>query len=291
MTTVTVNMSASARMLERRLQRILEFATLTLNAVDLFPDEQRVCSPHGALFTMGAWREPATPGTRMDMQFAPGQDTPAVKAMSRSWLLRQSLADAVAAFNSYLEVFRPVVAVVRKGAAEADAEWWNRTVSSRPRRREFHGAGLPEKFQILRSLGLPQTESLARIEPCVLSINAVRNCFVHRGGRVGPGDVAQGSAAMACRWMRCAIYLTDADGTQEEVTFLDGQPTRGAESISVQMEELVERTVPVGESLVLSAQDLHDILWTLVRAGVRHAEAISQLAIANGFGPSERITP
>ncbi len=271
------------------LQRILEFATLTLTAVDGFPDSQPVSLGPGALFSIGTFGRTLMPGTAKNMALSAPLPTPAVKTLGRIWLVRHSLTDAITLVNQHLESIRTIVVLLAGGTTTPDPELWRTGLLSATAVKRFHKLGLPEKFAELHTLGLPNEEVLADLELCTQSINAMRNCYVHRGGVVGRQDAGPGAEAMPCRWARMVIFVKYSDGTTGEFDEDTAAEMRAVDTLDVRLEEPVEKAVPVGQLLTFSPQELHDVLWTLYRLGGRSGEMLHQLAVDQGLVPPRPV--
>ncbi len=261
------------------LQRILEFVTLTLTAVDGFPDSQSVSLGRDTLFSIGTFGQTLMPGTAKNMALSAPLPTPAVKTLSRIWLVRHSLTDAITWVNQHLESIRPIVVLLAGGTTTPDPEVWRTGLLSPSAVKHFHKLGLPEKFAELHTLGLPNEEVLADLELCAQSINAMRNCYVHRGGVVGRQDAGPGGEVMACRWARMVIFAKYSDGTSGEFDDNTAEEMRAVDTLDVRLEDPVEKAVPVGQRLTFSPQELHDVLWTLYRLGGRSGEMLHRLAV------------
>lgn len=124
--------------------------------------------------------------------------------------------------------------------------------------KSFEKLGLDKKLEVLESrLGISSAfnDALATFYP-------VRNCLIHRLGRVGKKDVANGDLILKFHAPR--LFVTTPSGEVD----LPGVP-RGADPIhfpkggtmSVTPFQLVTRTFRVGEVINLSPHELHQILF------------------------------
>lgn len=109
-----------------------------------------------------------------------------VLSFSHMWLARSFFRDAIDCLNDYLDhAFNTCGHVEKVTIRRLD----NPPVNLDAELKAFHRKGMPEKFEVLaRRFGLRSPLTVN-----VLSINAVRNCLVHRLGYVRSEDVRQGA--------------------------------------------------------------------------------------------------
>lgn len=175
------------------------------------------------------------------------------------WLLLNAFRDVAEVLAGTLEEIHGVLSVWRFRQSQDltrpfTLRQWKEEVEGRNER--FHVAGLPEKLDILAATyDFHLDNALVEV---ARSINAVRNCLVHRNGVVGPKDVRD-QQALVLRWRAFDLVLTTADGSEKVVEL--GVPTQEDAMLAVRF---VERTKQwaTGESIALTAEELSTLCWT-----------------------------
>jgi hypothetical protein len=112
----------------------------------------------------------------------------------------------------------------------------------------------------------------------VLSINAARNCLVHRGGAVGPVDVDD-NGKLVVRWTRFAVFVRDSVGEREVVP--PAKVEAGGE-ISIRNMQ-TERVFSLGQSIGFSVQEFSDLCWTLFLFASSASKIVEKYGRARGI--------
>jgi hypothetical protein len=135
---------------------------------------------------------------------------------------------------------------------------------------------LPDKIQHLQD-----TYSLA-LDPDLVrhlqSINAARNCLVHRRGLVQEQDLNE-DGALRVSWRRLAPVITGAAGERE---FYPGILVVPGESVGVSNRD-VSKSFPLGTAIAFSVQEFADVCWSLFLFGDSTTKRVEDWARAHGY--------
>jgi len=119
------------------------------------------------------------------------------KAEFRAWIIANGLRELHEGFTDFLERLHDACLTLGLSVGAFTPEQCDKLHKS------FHRDGFPDKFEMLRKRFRVGTEH----EPSLLSINAARNCFTHRRGRVGQKDLTDGQA-LVLTWKSIDFYIT-----------------------------------------------------------------------------------
>lgn len=183
----------------------------------------------------------------------------AIKPIWLNWLLVNAFRDVAEALAGTLEEVHQVLAMWRfKGthneSAPVKLSDWNAEVVAKQER--FHRAGLPEKLEKLeKDFGLTLDPTLLA---SITSINAVRNCLVHRNGVVGTKD-ADETGSLTLRWRTLKMQIREAGDQWKD--FEMPYTTKSEAELAVQA---VDRTklFALGQSIAISTTEFSAICWT-----------------------------
>jgi hypothetical protein len=262
--TIQLNPIALSRRLDRALQRAEHLVRIGLNVPD--PDLGELEVPDRQ-FHFG-------------IEAFPMWDPQMAKHEFSRCVLTNGFRDIAEAIANVLEEFNRVASMIALvdefGGASAlrVAEWENACDTAA---RRFHGFGLPVKLARLSSqFGI---RFLPRLERQLVSINATRNCLVHRDGFVGERDVdATQRLTVHYRHLFFAIGPLDSP---TEVTL----PYRKQDSDNLRMSERDEtKSFVLGEQVFFDSTEFGDLCWTLHRFGASMAEVMLQYCRAHGVG-------
>jgi hypothetical protein len=124
------------------------------------------------------------------------------------------------------------------------------------RAEQFHRRTLPQKLEFLAShysFTLPD-DHLSEIK----SINAARNCFVHRGGQVTDVDTDE-SRALILKWRHLQpIIVENGVATELILPYVTEKETMLGLRVAAR-----ERRFEIGSYVELELQDFSEICWTL----------------------------
>lgn len=175
------------------------------------------------------------------------------------WILANGFRDAIEAVNSFLESAYRVLSIwdlverQDSGKPVAMEETIDLLVGGSGK---FHRLGLPDKLQTLKkdyciNLDHDTVEQ-------VLSINAARNCLVHRKGVVGKRDV-DADGRLAVKWRSFHFFLKNEDGVQE-IAF--GEPMEKESTLCMRV-IVNEKMFQLGEGVAFDVSEVSEILWCL----------------------------
>lgn len=140
----------------------------------------------------------------------------------------------------------------------------------------FHRLGLPDKLDHFeRKHHIALDKDLRRH---VVSVNAARNCLVHRGGVVGPADLDD-QGALNVEWRKLHTFLQDEDGEHELVL---GQRIEKESWLCARVID-GKKTFSLGERLSVSTQEFADITWGLFAFGNDLVQRISAFGETKGY--------
>lgn len=203
----------------------------------------------------------------------------------RTWTLSNGLRDALEDTSSFLESARQVLAVwsmrdVQQKTGKLTAADWNKAMHADA--RAFHRLGLPDKLPLLtRQYDVVIDSTLA---DHLLSINAARNCLVHRRGVVGDRDVNCGGR-LTVGWRKLSLILKDEDGEHPVVLNqrLEKESTLCLRAVDC------SKSFEIGERIAFTVQEFADITWGLFSFGSALVSQINALGLAKGYVNSSGV--
>lgn len=144
----------------------------------------------------------------------------------------------------------------------------------------FNRLTLPDKLAALKADGVWLDEAI--VGP-MLSINATRNCLVHRLGFVGDRD-ADASGALVLQWFRVVLKSRMPSGDLREIH--PPYTTREGEELLIEHGPTTHEFTK-GQRIELSAQTFADIGWTVTLFAQNVAAALEQCGrrIGIAIGP------
>lgn len=189
------------------------------------------------------------------------------------WVLRNGFRDVAEAISGVLEGSHGVLSywALMKRQAEAgslEGSDWNEIVVGRQRR--FHRKTLPQRLEFLeKHYGFVfPLEHVERLK----SLNAARNCLVHRYGVVTEEDVLPGDDCLTLKWITFVTYV-ETDGVLTEMVL--PMTVEGGSSIKV---KLVERSKAfrVGEHVVVNAKEFNELCMSFFQFSVTCSQLLSE---------------
>jgi hypothetical protein len=220
------------------------------------------------------------PGTSISLSFAGPNPWPIEEAREgfQHWVLGNGLRNASEAISGFLEAARAVlavwqVAIRNRTESITDVDLHEATVNQQ---RRFHRLGLPDKITNLK-----KTYSLS-LDPDLVthlqSINAARNCLVHRRGIVQELDLNE-DGALRVSWRRLALVIAGADGERE---YFPGVIVAPGERVGVSQRD-ASKSFPLGTAITFSVQEFADVCWSLVLFCTSTTECIADWGRAHGY--------
>jgi hypothetical protein len=196
----------------------------------------------------------------------------------RSWVLTNGFRDVAEIIASTLEEVQLVLAMWSiadpSGGRRVKQETWNDTIVRR--QAQFHRRTLPQKLEFLQNrygFSLP-TDYVAE----VMSINAARNCFVHRMGQVSEPDLGP-TGALTLKWRHLKAVIVDNDNETDLILPYTAQKDT---LLGIKVASR-ERVFEVGQTLELTLQDFSEISWTIFEFARRCAADLETYGRTKGF--------
>lgn len=196
------------------------------------------------------------------------------------WVLKNGFRDVAETIGGALEEVQKVLAIwalhpkMRNGKPLSRSDYDNAVIISADK---FHHKPLPQKFKSFKDeYGFKLQSEYQRQ---LLSLNAARNCLVHREGRIGSDDVKD-AKALVVEWYAMALFVADANGEREiqlPYRYENADATHHLKRV------LRSKEFPLGSQLTVSAQEFEEITWSLFLFAHSTAEQMSKYAIEKGI--------
>ena len=257
---IRVNLAALLGSLKRSIQRSIDLVSLGLMSAEAAATEDMILP--------GAYLQLAIAGDKR-------RDLETIKNEFRAWVLEGGLRDCVEAIGSFLEEVRAVCAVWSvAGQSPITGEQWNERIVHESRR--FHRLGLPDKIAFLKERYHPAL--LNDLEDEILTINAARNCLVHRRGIVSGRD-ANSQEGLQVRWLKMELLAKGPEGEQaiEPPMLVEGPAT-----ISVRQAKESKLFRP-GDTITFTVQEFSELCWTFFRFGQLLVAQLEEYGRATGI--------
>jgi hypothetical protein len=181
---------------------------------------------------------------------------PAVRVAARDSMVLHCLRDAVEVAASFLEDVRQAAAFFelskRRDILGSDL---NRVFSESQR---FHRLGLPNKIESLRA----KYSIMASFDTHVLSLNAARNCIVHRGAIVAPEDVGPDNK-LTIQFAEVQVHVVGPEG-ETTVRGLGAIPVAGGSTLRIGIGPK-SKTFTVGARVQLEYEELMGALFSHIQ--------------------------
>jgi hypothetical protein len=195
-----------------------------------------------------------------------------------SWVLRNGFRDVAEAISGLLEETQSVLSywqlVKIQDSRPIQGEDWNEMVVSRGSR--FHRLGLPDKIDFLKKeYGLLLADALVQQ---VLSINAARNCLVHRGGVVTTQDT-RGADQLVIEWSALVMLLIE-NGIEKEIEPPYLVEAGGQIGVATRPRT---KAFAVGQVVIVTAKEFSQICWTLFIFAMTCAQMLEAHGKAQGI--------
>lgn len=184
---------------------------------------------------------------------------PEAKANWRRWVLTNAFRDIAEISSGVLEEVQRVLSIWAlighsPTGATIPAKRWNSEVVQRA--EQFHRRTLPQKLDYLKSHYdfEPNPSDVAMI----MSVNAARNCFVHRSGVVGEPDLDE-SGCLTLRWHQLTAFITEGD-EERELTL----PYYAEKDALLSLKSLeMSRTFSRGQEVSIELPNFSGLCWTI----------------------------
>ena len=259
---INLNLGAMLGALQRSLQRTLDIVSFGLQAAEKAKDIDRL----------------VLPGIQFHFSMAENRKLPIESAREefRKWIIEAGLRDCVEAVNPMLEETRSVCALFllsKKGRFKT--EEFQKTVFGAT--KKFHRTGLPDKLRILKEEYDPVL--VPELSDHILSINAARNCLVHRKGIVTDRDVNSPDGLLV-RWRRKELLVRDAEGKEQviELPFLAEKDVTACMRFAE-----TEKVFRPGEVISFSIREFSDLCMTFFFFGQQMVENLKKYVESKGI--------
>jgi len=191
-----------------------------------------------------------------------------------AWHIRNAFRDAMEATTLFLEECRAVAAII-KAAASHSLTWGRLQEIHGPEAAAYHRANLPDKLSALKQdFGVDFALALH-----VRTINAVRNCLVHRRGVVGTEDIGP-EGTLVLQWQVLEVFAEDpTSGSEKVLTKADGLVNAGW-PVFVRFADK-SRVFAVSESIDLTYDEIMHTLTTLMNFGAALVQALREQVAAS----------
>jgi hypothetical protein len=225
------------------------------------------------------------PVSTISMTFDPGLkwSTEQAREQYSEWILSNGFRDIIESVSAFLESAHTVVSLwaiseQSEEGAKITGEDWNRAIVTGGQR--FHRLGFPDKLaHLANEHQIPCDETLGSH---VLSINAARNCLVHRSGIVTERDRSS-EGGLLVQWRRMVFLVKNEDGEKELVL---GEVVEKDSVIAMRPQDS-SKMFPLGSRVQFSAQEFCDISWCLFLFGNSLVQKINDYGLKNGFVKAE----
>ncbi len=265
MLTLDFNFDALHARLSGRITLVLERAILAVSRVDSATD------PVGLV--------PGVQGATIPPQL-PTRPIDEVRPETSVWLVGCALRDCLEEVGGFLEETRRLCAALEVVRGRDRIVVSDLAQAVEADRLRFDRRGFPDKVDYLRqTYGDVLDDRVAYI----LTLNAARNCLVHRLGLVGDRDRNEGDH-LVLRWQSPEVHVKPKDGEQRAVQIPEVVP--GGSQLLVQF-QLIERRYAVGDQVRFNTTDLAGIWLTLHLFAVGTARKVLEMAKARGVGTTE----
>lgn len=261
---VNINLDGLRGELQRSLQRTIYLVSAGLQSKDkIDPDHLNL------------------PTNSITMVFDGGLKWDAQKAEEQyaEWILSNGFRDIIEYVNTFVESAHKVLAFWELGAkqkngAEITGSDWNRIIVSGG--RSFHRFGLPDKFRHIEDKHSVLADPALREQ--ILSINAARNCLVHRNGVVTELDLNTPDG-LEVKWTNLDVIVQNEDGEKDLVL---GEVVEKDSVIAIRNRENLKR-FGMGERIFFSAHEFANIAWSLFLLGNDIVQKMSDFGLKSGF--------
>jgi len=133
--------------------------------------------------------------------------------------------------------------------------WWNKTMVAGAER--FDRLTLPDKVDRLEQIGMARPA----FTDYMFSLNAARNCLIHRAGMVGPKDLRDpADHALEVTWTR--FKITASNDTDSREIGIGSQVEKG-EVVSIEVAP-TSRSFALGERVTFTEDDFSEIAQTFM---------------------------
>lgn len=225
------------------------------------------------------------PSDSINMQYNGGKPLPFEETREywQTWVLTGGFRDVAETLSETLEEAQKILALwfLLPPNSETNGATISLTKVEEMERenQRFHKRGLPDKLKWLAEhfdFAFPDD-----MQAELVSINAARNCLVHRAGIVGDADLDKGQSTFTLRWRSLKPYVKDGSG--ERPLKLPFQTSKTEETLLILKVENATKEFQINTKLHLSADEFAGIAWTQLAASQWAAQRLEEIGRSRGF--------
>lgn len=224
------------------------------------------------------------PDTRFRMQYNRERRMPLeeVRTYWATWVLRGGFRDVAETLSTTLEEAHRILAlwsIIPKGVPAGASVKWAVVLQMQRAVESFHAKNLPDKLSALAArydFAFP-----ANTKAQLLSINAARNCLVHRTGIVGTKDLDAGVQTFTLKWKALCPYIKDSKGERPMV--LPFETSKTDETYLLLKSEEKAKIFNVGDAIAVTSEEFSWIAWTQLEASQWTASRLEEIARGQGL--------
>lgn len=196
------------------------------------------------------------------------------------WIVGNGFRELVETFSVFLDQVHHACAVIGPSKGKL-------TVAELAEKQSnFATQGFPNKLNMLQA-----GYSVAPKHPEYLkTLNKARNCLTHRRGIVGQLDCNE-DQRLRVLWLGADIYIEEPSGTKHMIEDLPNGGLYLPEGGDVNMRMVErERQFEIGQLVKLSARDLAEVCWFILREAQATISSAVEFAKAAGVAVKEKKT-
>lgn len=223
------------------------------------------------------------PDRLFHMQFSNKVKMPVeeVKSHWKTWVLSGGFRDVAETLSTTLEEIYQILilwSLIPIGSSNGAKVKLEKMRQMEKDIAAFHLKNLPDKFSVLKKFDFVFPVD---VESELLSINAARNCLVHRAGIVGERDLDKGTDSFTLKWRALDPFVKDIHG-ERPLSLPYQSPTEGEAFLALKL-GAKEKTFNPGQHLTVSSEEFNWIGWTQLSASQWAASRLEEIARAKGF--------
>jgi len=194
------------------------------------------------------------------------------------WLLINGFRDVTESVSAFLESVHDVlsfweIACYQQSKTEVTGGDWNRIIVGG--HKSFNKRHFPDKLNHISS---HEINIEAKLKNQVLTINATRNCLVHRRGVVLNVDLNIGGG-LQIQWTKMVLILINKDGEKEVVP-----PFEADKGDKIALRNREEKKIfPLGTQIQFTVQEFSDICWCVFLFGNSLKDSIEKRGLELGL--------
>lgn len=205
-----------------------------------------------------------------------------VRRYWRTWVLRGGFRDVAETLATTLEETHRILAlwnIIPKESPLGAIVKLTVVLQMNKDVAAFHTKNLPDKLATLArqyAFTFPDNTKAQ-----LLSINAARNCLVHRGGTIGEKDLDSGTQTFTLRWKAICPYIKDSTGERPMV--LPFTTSEADETHLILKTEEKLKVFNLGEALEITSEEFSWVAWTQLEASQWAARRLEEIGRAQGL--------